>query len=196
LIKFDLESFTICFTINFQTYLAIKNSGAKKVKKNLILIMLLLFTALISEGCLVSEKIYYTVKLEGPNKGIVTMQFYNIKSDANSDKEFQGDKDNLFDYMLKSNKLYVKDNLLDGKAVYKFIDINKVEGIRFEDGFYFLTLALDDSVISTNGQIIKSKEYKRILWDKSFTELKFDMYSSGFNDTTFKPLAQFYKPKE
>jgi hypothetical protein len=182
------------------------------VKKNLIFITLLLFITLISEGCLVSEKIYYTVKLEGPNKGVVTMQFYNIKSDASSDKELQQDKDNLFDYILKSSKLieqmkgqgkdiisrelYVKDNLLDGKAVYKFNDINKVEGIRFEDGFYYLTLALDDSVISTNGQIIKSKEYKRILWDKSFTELKFEMYSSGFNDTTFKAMAQFYKSKE
>ena len=182
------------------------------MKKNLIFVTILLFIALVSEGCLVSEKIYYTVKLEGPNKGIVTMQFYNIKSDAKSDKEFQEDKDNLFNYILKSNKLteqlkgqgkdvvsrelFVKDNNLDGKAVYKFNDINKVEGIRFEDGFYFLTLALDDSVISTNGQIIKSKEYKRILWDKSYTELKFGMYSSGFNNTTFKALAQFYKPKE
>ena len=179
------------------------------MKKNLIFVTILLFIALVSEGCLVSEKIYYTVKLEGPNKGFVTMQFYNIKSDAKSDKEFQEDKENLFDYILKSNKLteqlkgqgkdvvsrelFVKDNNLDGKAVYKFNDINKVEGIRFEDGFYFLTLALDDSVISTNGQIIKSKEYKRILWDKSFKELKFDMYSSGFNNTTFKSLAQFYK---
>ncbi len=86
--------------------------------------------------------------------------------------------------------------MLDGKAEYAFNDINKVEGIRFEDGFYYLTLALDDSVISTNGQIIKSKEYKRILWDKSIKVLKFEMYSSGFDDNTFKALAQFYKPKE
>ena len=182
------------------------------MKKNLIFITILLSLSFVSEGCLVSERINYTVKLEGPSKGVVTMQFYNIKSDAGSDKEFQEDKENLFDYILKSSKLteqlkgqgkdvvsrelYVKDNTLDGRAVYKFDDINKVEGIRFEDGFYYLTLALDDSVISTNGQIIKSKEYKRILWDKSFTELKFDMYSSGFNDTTFRALAQFYKTKE
>jgi hypothetical protein len=182
------------------------------VKNNLVFIILVVLIALVSNGCLVSEKIFYTVKLDGPDKGIVTMQFYNIKSNADSDKEFQEDKDNLFNYILKSDKLvqqlngqgkdvvsrelYVKDENLDGKAVYKFNDINKVEGIRFEDGFYYLTLALDDSVISTNGQIIKSKEFKRILWDKSFNVLKFEMYSSGFNDSTFKALAQFYKPKE
>ena len=63
------------------------------MKKNLIFVTILLFIALVSEGCLVSEKIYYTVKLEGPNKGIVTMQFYNIKSDAKSDAPAQAEKD-------------------------------------------------------------------------------------------------------
>ena len=182
------------------------------MKKNIILITLIFTTVALFSGCLVSEKISYTIKLTGPEKGTVTMQFYNVKSNASNDKEFQEDKDNLFSYILKSNKLvdqlkgqgkdvvsrelYVEDNKLDGKAAYKFSDINKVEGIRFEDGFYYLTLALSDSVISTNGQIIKSKEYKRILWDKSFDVLKFEMYSSGFNDSTFKDLAEFFKPRE
>ena len=95
-----------------------------------------------------------------------------------------------------SRKLYLEGNKLNGEAEYKFSDITKVEGIRFEDGFYYLTLATDDSVMSTNGQIIRSKEYKRILWDKSFKVLKFEMYSSGFNDKTFKGLAQYYKSKK
>ena len=182
------------------------------MKKNLIIVALFVSVTLLFTGCLVSEKISYSIKLQTPTSGIVTMQFYNIKSNANSDKEFDEDKDNLFSYILKSEKLktqlegqgkdvisrelYRDGNKLNGKAEYKFKDITKVEGIRFEDGFYYLTLALDDSVISTNGQIIKSKEYKRILWDKSFKELKFEMYSSGFNDNTFKSLAQFYNPKE
>ena len=54
--------------------------------------------------------------------------------------------------------LFLDNGKLNGKAEYRFNNIEKVEGIRFEDGFYYLTLALDDSVISTNGQIIKSKE--------------------------------------
>ncbi len=180
--------------------------------KNISLIVVSIIMAALFAGCLVPEKIFYTVKLDDQNKGIVTMQFYNIKSNAESDKEFQEDKENLFDYILKSSKLivqlkgegkdvisrelYVDGDRLNGKAEYRFTDINKVEGIRFEDGFYYLTLALDDSVISTNGQIIKSKEYKRILWDKSFKTLKFEMYSSGFDEQKFKALASFYKSKK
>jgi hypothetical protein len=182
------------------------------VKKNLVITILFLFAAIFFTGCLVSEKISYTVKPDSPTSGLVIMQFYNIKSNAVNDKEFGEDRYNLFDYIFKSEKLktqlegqgkdiisrdlYLDGDKLNGKAEYTFKDITKVEGIRFEDGFYFLTLALDDSVISTNGQIIKSKEYKRILWDKTFKVLKFEMYSSGFNDNTFKGLAQFYKPKE
>ena len=182
------------------------------MKKNLILAVLITSVALIFDGCLVPEKISYNIRLESPSGGLVTMQFYNIKSNANSDKEFEKDKENLFSYILNSDKLKTqlgdegKDMIsrklsldgdkLNGSVEYKFKDITKVEGIRFEEGFYYLTLALDDSVISTNGQIIKSKEYKRILWDKSFTELNFEMYSSGFDESTFKALAPFYKPKQ
>lgn len=182
------------------------------MKKYISFIIILLFTVVFFDGCLVPQKISYTVILNGPNSGIVNMQFYNIKSNAENDKDFEQDKNNLFNYIFDSDKLieqlkgqgkdvisrelYVDDNSLNGKAEYSFKDINKVEGIRFEDGFYYLTLALGDSVISTNGQIIKSKEYKRILWDKSIKTLKFEMYSSGFDDSTFKALAPFYKPNK
>ncbi|HKI77461.1 MAG TPA: hypothetical protein VKA26_02855, partial [Ignavibacteriaceae bacterium] len=139
-------------------------------------------------------------------------QLFNIKSNASTDEEFEEDKNNLFNYIMTSDKLVsqLKDEgkeitsrelfkdgkVLNGKAEYKFTDISKVEGIRFEDGFYYLTLALDDSVVSTNGQIIKSNEYKRILWDKNMKVLKFEMYSSGFDEYKFKSLAPFLKSKE
>ena len=180
--------------------------------KNISLIIVSIILTVLFAGCLVPEKIFYAIKLDGQNSGYVTMQFYNIKSNSDNDKEFQEDKENLFNYILKSDKLtaqlkgqgkdvisrefYVDGDRLNGKAEYRFKDINKVEGIRFEDGFYYLTLALDDSVISTNGRIIKSKEYKRILWDKSIKILKFEMYSSGFNEKEFRALAPFYKTKE
>jgi len=56
-------------------------------------------------------------------------------------------------------------------------------------------MALDDSLISTNGKLIISKEYKRILWDKNYKQLKFEMYSSGFDNKAFKGLASYYKKK-
>ena len=180
--------------------------------KKIFLTIVFTIQATLFSGCLVPEKIFYTIKLDRQNSGTVTMQFYNIKSNSGDDKEFQDDEENLFNYILKSDKLtaqlksqgkdvisrelYVDGDRLNGKAEYRFTDINKVEGIRFEDGFYYLTLALDDSVISTNGQIIKSKEYKRILWDKSIKTLKFEMYSSGFDENKFRALAPFYKSKE
>jgi len=179
--------------------------------KKLLSVLILASLVLSINGCLVPEKIVYTIRMETPKSGIVTMQFYNIKSNATSDEEFNEDKENLFTYIAKSDKLIsqlkgegkdvvtrdilLDDGKLNGKAEYRFSNIEKVEGIRFEDGFYYLTLALDDSVISTNGQIINSRNYKRILWDKSIKVLKFEMYSSGFNDKGFKALAPYYNTK-
>jgi hypothetical protein len=179
--------------------------------KKLLPVILVVFLVLSINGCLVPEKISYTIRMVTPKSGNVTMQFYNIKSNASTDEEFNEDKENLFNYITKSDKLisqlkgegkdivsrdlFLEDGKLNGKAEYRFNNIEKVEGIRFEDGFYYLTLALDDSVISTNGQIIKSRDYKRILWDKSIKVLKFEMYSSGFNDNEFKALAPYYNTK-
>lgn len=180
------------------------------MKKTIYYLILVSFITILS-GCLVSERINYTVNLQTPTTGEVTVNFYNIKSNAIGKREFEKDKKNLFVYALKSKSLIaklksdgkfvtlrslsVKSHQLNGKVIYKFKDIKKVEGIRFEDGFYYLTLALDDSLISTNGKMIVSKEYKRILWDKNFKQLKFEMYSSGFNNKTFKGLASYYKKK-
>lgn len=180
--------------------------------KKLLPVILVVFLVLSINGCLVPEKISYTIRMVTPKSGNVTMQFYNIKSNASTDEEFNEDKENLFNYITKSDKLlaqlkgegkevltrdlYLDNEKLNGKAEYRFNDIEKVEGIRFEDGFYYLTLALDDSVISTNGQIIKSRDYKRILWDKSINTLKFEMYSSGFSDAEFRALAPYYNTKK
>lgn len=179
--------------------------------KKILPVLILIFLAVSINGCLVPEKISYSIMLESQKSGVVTMQFYNIKSNAATDEEFNEDKESLFNYIAKGDKLpvqlkgegkevitrdlYLDNGILNGKAEYRFNNIEKVEGIRFEDGFYYLTLALDDSVISTNGQLIKSREYKRILWDKSIKNLKFEMYSSGFNDREFKDLAPFYNTK-
>ena len=162
-------------------------------------------------GCLISERINYTIDLKTPTTGKVTVNFLNIKSNAIGKREFNQDKKNLFEFAMKSKSLInqlksegkfvkyrflsVKNNQLNGKVIYDFKDIKKVEGIRFEDGFYYLTMALDDSLISTNGKLIISKEYKRILWDKNYKQLKFEMYSSGFDNNAYKGLASYYKKK-
>lgn len=134
-------------------------------------------------GCIIFHKISYEVKLDTPQKGIVTITAYDMRSDAEGNKDFEADKKNLFDYMLKSGKfkdylskqgkyivsrsLSVEDGKLVGTGSYKFDDVNKVEGIKYEDGYHYLNLTLEDSVLSTNGEVIRSKDYKRIVWGKS-----------------------------
>ena len=179
-----------------------------KMKKIIYSLILISFITLFS-GCLVSERIEYSINLDTPTSGNVEVNLFNIKSDAIGAREFEDDKKNLFEFALKDKNLviqleaegkfvthrslFVKNDQLNAEVLYNFKDITKVEGIRFEDGFYYLTMALDDSLISTNGKLIISKEYKRILWDKNYKQLKFEMYSSGFDNNTYKGLASFYK---
>ncbi|MCH8326070.1 MAG: hypothetical protein IIB83_05875 [Bacteroidetes bacterium] len=179
--------------------------------KKPIYFFILVLTSTLFHGCLVSERINYTIDLKTATTGKVTVNFLNIKSNAIGKREFEQDKKHLFKFTLKSKSfitqlkaegkfvkyrsLSVKNNQLNGKVIYDFKDVKKVEGIRFEDGFYYLTMALDDSLISTNGKLIISKDYKRILWDKNYKQLKFEMYSNGFDDNVYKELAQYYKKK-
>ena len=75
---------------------------------------------------------------------------------------------------------------------YEFTDISKVEGMQFDDPYYYLTISVEDSIVSTNGQIIKTAEYQRIIWDKSMSTLKFKMYSDDTDKDGLKSLAEYY----
>ena len=90
----------------------------------------------------------------------------------------------------------MKTESLLGKAHINLMTIGAVEGIKYEGGFHYLNLGLDDSVISTNGEIIRSKDYKRIVWDSTFQELKFTMFSNDLNGSQYKSLAPFYDGKK
>jgi hypothetical protein len=168
-----------------------------------------LVTIISFTGCLVGHKIVYIVDANKNGPGTATVWWTDIRSDASNDYEFGLDKDTLFNYILKSDdfikdmkaegksitsrELTINNGRLDGKAVYYFERLNDVENLAFEDGFYYLTLALDDSVISTNGELIKSSNYKRILWDQSINPLKFEILIEPAKETKTRPLAQYYK---
>jgi len=172
----------------------------------IFLLLTFLFTL---NGCLIFHKIDYEVHLETPEKGYAIITAYDMRSNAETDADFEKDTTNLFTYMLKSKefvdqqktqgkdiysrKLFVKDNMLIGQAEYRFNDVDAVENIKYEEGFHYLNLSLDDSVISTNGVIVKSKDFKRILWGKDMKILKFEMFSESFVGNPYKPLVQFYK---
>jgi hypothetical protein len=165
--------------------------------------------SLVFSGCILFHQISYDVKLDTPTSGTSVITADDMRSDAKSKADLEKDKKYLFQHMLKSNefiqeqkeagkyitdrKLYIDNGKLMGQGSYKFDDIGAVEGIKYEGGFHYLNLGIDDSVISTNGEIIRSKDYKRIVWDSTFQELKFTMFSNDFKGSAYKSLAPFYK---
>lgn len=169
---------------------------------------LIIIIMILSPGCLVIDKISYEINLTTEVGGTVTVQFSNIQSDAIGEREFEEDKKNLFEYILKSEdfvssmelegkfikdrKLSIDENKLNGKIVYDFEDIRKVEGIQYDGEFYYLTLQVEDSIITTNGELIISDEYKRIMWDKGTRQLSFEVYSDN-GEKKLKPLSAFLK---
>lgn len=170
--------------------------------------LIVFFVLLLLPGCLVIEKIGYSIELNEDGSGTATVTFYDIRSDAIGNKEFDEDKDLVFNYLLKSNELKesmlsegkaivsreleVIDGKLYGKAVYTFEDITKVEGLRRESGFVYLTMQLEDSLRYTNGEVVATNEYRRILWDDKTKLLEFEILSAESEKVT-RSLAPFYQ---
>ena len=169
-----------------------------------------IFLILTLSGCIDFYKVSYTIKLETLDKGTATVHLYDLRSDAVKEKDFETDKQNIFQFALKSDdfiqsmkqegkninsrELYVNGDTLDANVVYSFDSITSVENMQHDAGFFYLTLEPTDSVISTNGEIITSKDRKRILWDKSIKTLKFEILSNTFTNGTYKMLGPYYKP--
>ena len=161
------------------------------------------------QGCLTFHRISYELNLEGQLNGKGIIRVYDIRSNAETGEDFEEDKNTLFDYMYKNNdfisdmknegknimsrRLYIKDDLLNGEVKINFEDIRKVEGIAFEDGFYYLTMDTEDSIYSTNGQIILSDDYKRIVWDKNIKALLFEIVDTDYDDGIYRDLVPHYK---
>ncbi len=193
-------------------YIKFKNleKYEEPVMKYGIFIISGIFLVLSLSGCIDFYKVHYEINLETPDKGTATVHIYDLRSDAVKPNDFETDKQNIFEFALKSDdflksmkqegkdiqsrELYVVGDTLDANVVYKFNSITDVENMQHDSGFFYLTLEPGDSVIATNGQIITSKDRKRILWDKSEKNLMFEMMSNTFNsDSAYKMLGTFYK---
>ncbi len=161
-------------------------------------------------GCIDFYKVSYEISMETADKGTATVHLYDLRSDAAKENDLETDKQNIFQYALKSNdflqamrqegkniksrELYARGDTLDANVVYSFNSITSVENMQHDAGFFYLTLEPTDSVISTNGEIISSKDRKRILWDKSMKKLRFEILSNTFGDRSYKMLGSYYKP--
>lgn len=172
----------------------------------LIFVIMILSTP----ACLVFNKVSYEIKLNDDKSGSAIVYITDITSDATDNEAFAQDTAGLFTQMLKSEefikemknegryitsrKLILNGNNLDAEVKYDFHNIIGIENIEYEDGFYYLTVDLADSVISTNGQVINSKTYKRILWDDKQKVLKFEMFS--VETDAYRKLGSYYKKLE
>ena len=161
-------------------------------------------------GCIDFYKVSYEIKLDTPDKGTAYVHIYDLRSDAVKEKDLETDKQNIFQYALKSNdflqamkqegkniqsrEVHVSGDTLDANVVYTFNSIASVENMQHDAGFFYLTLEPTDSVISTNGEIISTKDRKRILWDKSMSTLKFEILSNTFSGKSYRMLGPYYKP--
>jgi hypothetical protein len=172
--------------------------------KKILPIFTLLF---LLQGCLVFNSVSYEVNLEDRTSGTVTIEISDIRSDAMNTTELEQDKNQLFQELWKGEEfvsqmkdegknilerdLYISNGTLNGKVKYAFDDVSKVEGIVYQEPFYFITIQLQDSIISTNGEVIVSEGHKRIMWDHSIETLKFKMFSADVESGSLVDLTKY-----
>ena len=175
-------------------------------------VIAIFFFLVLLQGCLVFNSVSYEVDLTDTNSGTVSMNVTDIRSDAMDASELEKDKKQLFEDMLKSDdflnqmkeqgrnilsrNLYVENGKLNGSVKYSFEDISSVENFVYQDPFYFVTLNPTDSIISTNGEVVVSKDYKRIMWDKSAKTLKFEMFSTETDNANLVELVQYFEKEK
>ncbi len=175
--------------------------------KNIIYILLLIMIIQLT-GCIVFNTVSYEVTVNEDGTGTALVMIKDINTDATTKESIDEDVKSILAYGLKSQE-FVNEMQAEGKNItsrniliereklnaivnYEFSDISKVEGMQFDDPYYYLTISVEDSIVSTNGQVIKTAEYKRIVWDKSMTTLKFKMYSDDTDKEGLKSLAAYY----
>lgn len=174
-----------------------------------VITLVIITASFLMEGCLVFQKMSYVIDLESNTKGKATVYIYDIMSNPLDSDDFSADQKNLFEYSLKSKEflsqmasegrniktrdLFLSGDTLNAKVTFTFEELNKVEGITYEDGFFYLTLTPEDSVVSTNGEVINSNKYKRILWDSNAKQLTFEMLGYEKKEPEFKTLSPYLK---
>jgi len=175
----------------------------KKIFYVLSLIIISQFT-----GCIVFHSVSYDVNVNDDGTGTALLTIENIKTDATTKDAIDVDVKSILEHGWKSQQ-FIDDMKSEGKIItsrnvvvekeklnaiisYQFAEISRVEGLQFDDPYYYLTVPVEDSIISTNGQITRTKDYQRIVWDKSIKILKFKMYSDDTSRDGLKSLAEYF----
>jgi len=175
--------------------------------KSLKIILLLLLVFQLS-GCIVFHSVSYEVNVNDDGTGTALITVEDINTDATTKEAIDVDVKSILEHGWKSQQ-FIDDMKSEGKIItsrnlvvekeklnaiisYEFAEISRVEGLQFDDPYYYLTIQPEDSIVSTNGQVTKTNEYQRIVWDKSIKTLKFKMYSDDTSKDGLKSLAPYY----
>ena len=159
-------------------------------------------------GCIVFHSVSYEVSVNEDGTGTALVTIDDLNTDATTKDMIDEDVKSILEYGLKSSE-FVDGMKAEGKTItsrnvmvereklnaiihYEFSDISTVEGMLFDDPYYYLTIPVEDSIISTNGQITKTPEYQRIVWDKSIKTLKFKMFSDETSREGLTSLAPYF----
>jgi hypothetical protein len=180
------------------------------LKRIIYLISILSLTQF--SGCIIFNAVSYEVNVNDDGTGTATVFIEDINTDATTPDKIIEEANNILQHGLKSQQFIddmkaegkyivlrtveVKDEKLNAIVKYNFDDINRVEGMQYEAPYYFLTIPPTDSIISTNGQISRTKDYQRIIWDKSIKVLKFKMFGDETNGEGLTSLAKFYEKED
>jgi hypothetical protein len=173
---------------------------------------LVLLSSVLLNGCVIFNTVSYEITMRTNKSGSALVKINDICTDAANEEEEMNDVNNVFDYAAKSlqfikdqesdgkkitnRKLFVEGNNLNALISFDFDEISSIEGIQFEDPYYYLTLNPEDSVISTNGQLFEYDNYKRIVWDKSIKVLKFTMFSEDTDKPGIKKMSDYYNKEQ
>jgi hypothetical protein len=173
--------------------------------------LLLIFLIISLQGCLVFHSVSYEINMADGKSGTVIIKVTDIRSDAMNTTELEEDKKQLFEELAKGDdfvtqmrdegknildrQLYVSNDKLNGSVKYSFDDVSKVEGIVYQEPFYFITINPADSIISTNGEVIVSESHKRIMWDNSIKIMKFEMFSADVSSGNLVDLTKYLEEK-
>jgi dGTP triphosphohydrolase len=176
------------------------------LKKLLYLVLLPLITQVT--GCIVFHSVSYEVNVNEDGTGTALLTIEDINTDATTKETIDEDVKSILEHGLKSQqfvddlksegkqiisrKVVVENEKLNAIVSYEFSEISRVEGLQFDNPYYYLTIPVEDSIISTNGQVTKTVEYQRIVWDKSIKTLKFKMFSDNTNREGLTSLAPYY----
>lgn len=175
--------------------------------KKLFYVLAVLFLTQLT-GCILFNSVTYEVNVNDDGTGTALVTIEDMNTDATTPEAIDADVKSVLEYGLKGHE-FVADQEKDGKKItsrnllvekgklnaiarYEFSDISTVEGMQFDDPYYYLTISPEDSIISTNGQVTKTDQYQRIVWDKSIKTLKFKMYSDDTDKEGLTSLAPFY----